>query len=895
MVESQLSTGIAGLDRMLKGLIPGDNVVWQVERIEDFVPFVEPYCDFARRAGRRLVYFRFADHEPLVPEAFAEATCRLDTAAGFEQFLTEIHRVVRQAGRGAFFVFDCLSTLSEAWHSDRMLGNFFRLTCPYVFDLESLAYFPLLRNYHSRHAAGPIAETTQILLDVHRHRGTLHLQPTKVQHRYSPTMYMLHACRGDDVVPVSESSTIAEILAAVPWAGLESVRLRLGKWNRMFLEAEQAWELLQRGDDPQVDLRALRRTLLCMVFTRDERLLKLAERYLTLGDVLGVWKRMIGTGLIGGKAVGMLLARAILRQTDARWAELLEAHDSFFIGSDVFYSFLVENGCWWLRQRQRDPETFLDGVEEARHRILLGSFPDSVVAEFAEMLDYFGQSPIIVRSSSLLEDAYGNAFAGKYESVFCANQGPHQKRLQDFLSAVKTIYASSMSEKALRYRAQRGLLDRDEQMSLLVQRVSGKQYGSFFFPQVAGVALSVNPYVWNKCIDPAAGMVRLVFGLGTRAVDRSDDDYTRVVALNEPTRRPESDAEEIRQYSQRRVDVIDLDASQLVSYEFSRILERNPDLPVELFADEDRELARLAAESNLPAASAWLLTFDSLLSETPFVADMREMLSILHGAYEYPVDLEFTANFFHPPRYQINLVQCRPLQVAAAGAAAELPERVEPENLVLEASGAVVGPSRLLGIQRLIYVVPDVYAQLTNQERYATARLIGKLMHLKPRPAGVMLVGPGRWGTTTPSLGVPVAFAEIDKVSVLCEIVAMRDDLVPDVSLGTHFFNDLVESDILYLALFPGRKGNAWNREFLEGRPNRLAELLPDAANWSHLVRVIDFPLPSGDGGPPSGDGDSAPMLKLCADSLEQRVVCFLDHGEAAACEGGAAPAAARR
>ena len=70
-----------------------------------------------------------------------------------------------------------------------------------------------------------------------------------------------------------------------------------------------------------------------------------------------------------------------------------------------------------------------------------------------------------------------------------------------------------------------------------------------------------------------------------------------------------------------------------------------------------------------------------------------------------------------------------------------------------------------------------------------------------------MLIGPGRWGTTTPSLGVPVSFAEIDTVSVLCEIVAMRDDLVPDVSLGTHFFNDLVEMDILYLALFPGRQG----------------------------------------------------------------------------------------
>ena len=112
------------------------------------------------------------------------------------------------------------------------------------------------------------------------------------------------------------------------------------------------------------------------------------------------------------------------------------------------------------------------------------------------------------------------------------------------------------------------------------------------------------------------------------------------------------------------------------------------------------------------------------------------------------------------------------------------------------------------------------------RDRYSIARLIGRLLHLRgetvagtlPQPPrkNVMLIGPGRWGTTTPSLGVPVHFAEINTVAVLCEIVAMRDDLVPDVSLGTHFFNDLVEKDMLYLALFPKREGNYWNDALLD-------------------------------------------------------------------------------
>jgi pyruvate, water dikinase len=872
MSDPQLSTGLPGLDGMLKGLIPGDNLVWQVESLADFAPFVGPYCEAALSRGRKLVYFRFADHEPLVPDSAGATVHRLHTTQGFEHFITEIHRAIQDAGRGAYFVFDCLSTLAEAWCSDRMLGNFFMLTCPYVYDRQSLAYFPLLRNCHSFHASTPIAETTQIFIDVYRHNDRLYLHPTKVQQRYSATMYMLHVWDGDEFPPVTDSSTMAEILTARPWAGLESVRLRLGKWNRTFLQAEDAWEAIGRGQRPTAEADSLLPELLRMAISRDDRVTRLAQRYFTVPDVLGIWKRMIGTGLIGGKSVGMLLARAILKRTDPRWNDLLEAHDSFFIGSDVFYSFLVENGCWWLRQKQHDPQTFLDNVEEARRRILMGNFPDYIVAEFSEMLDYFGQSPIIVRSSSLLEDNYGNAFAGKYESEFCANQGPHQKRLDDFLSAVKTIYASTMSEKALRYRAQRGLLDQDEQMSLLVQRVSGIRYGGLFYPQVAGVGLSRNPYVWNKCIDPAAGVVRLVFGLGTRAVDRSDDDYTRIVALNAPERRPESDMDEVRQYSQRKVDVIDLEANQLASHEFSEVAKHSSDLPVHIFASTGGGVARRALGDEAAGGATPVLTFEHLLMHTPLVADMREMLRVLQEAYDYPVDLEFTANFFGPDRYRINLVQCRPLQVVSDGAAVELPESINRDDCILEAHGAVIGQSRVNRIDRLVYVPPSVYGQLPVRDRYSIARLIGRLLHLDEanRPRHVMLIGPGRWGTTTPSLGVPVSFAEIDTASALCEIVAMRDDLVPDVSLGTHFFNDLVEMDVLYVALFPGRKDNVWNREFFENSPNRLAELLPGEAQWADAVRVIDVPTES--------RPDAALMLN--ANAITQQVVCYLERVE---------------
>lgn len=861
-MTAALTTGLPGLDRILKGLLPGDNIVWQVASIDHYRPFVKPVCEAALAAGKAVVYFRFGRHEPLLDPAPGIEIHPLDPEEGFERFIGEIHRVLDEVRDRGVYLFDCLSDLAADWCSDRMLANFFRLTCPYVYEVAGLAYFAILKDCHSPQAISLIADTTQILIDVYRDESRLYIHPIKVQQRHSSTMYTLHAWEGDVFQPVSESATIARVLTAKPFAGASVSRPRLGVWTKAFLEAEEFLETRPpaRGEsEPE-----LKRRLLRMLISRDERMLALAEEYFTLSDPLQVWKRTIGTGLIGGKAVGMLVARAILRAASPRWQNLLEEHDSFYVGSDVFYSYLVQNGCWWIRAKQRDPARFLEGAEEGRRRILTGTFSPEIQQEFAAMLDYFGQCPIIVRSSSLLEDAYGNSFAGKYESVFCANQGPPGKRLEDFMTAVRTVYASTMSERALRYRAHRGMLDRDEQMSLLVQRVSGAMHGSLFFPHAAGVALSYNPYVWNERIDPKAGVLRVVLGLGTRAVDRNDDDYTRVVALNAPQLRPEAGLDQVRRYTQRKVDTLDLAANQLVSRDFVDVLAECPTLPIETFASRDDELERLSEASG--GGKHWLLTFDRLLSETSFVSDMRELLKTLSDAYGCQVDTEFTANFFEREGYRLNLLQCRPLQVHAEAGIQELSDRVGGENLIFEARGVVVGQSRVISPERIIYVVPEDFGKLPIRDRYQIARIIGHLIHLSG-PTSIVLLGPGRWGTTTPSLGVPVSYAEISRASVVCEIVAMREGLVPEVSLGTHFFNELVEANILYLALFPGRSDNHLGASFFEAMPNRLAELLPDAAGWSHVLRVID-----------AADLSAGRAMKLHADNVHQRVVCYLQN-----------------
>lgn len=864
-----ISTGLTALDGVLQGVRPGDNLVWQTDTHRDYLPFVRPFCEHAAAAGEKVVYFRFAAQRPVLVEMDNVERVELKPEEGFELFITRIHDKIQQEGKGRKYVFDSMSDLAFGCFSDRMVGNFFKLTCPFLTEMGDVTYFAILRYYHSYHATQHITETTQFLLDVYRYKGKLHIQPQKAFGRFSPTLFMLHEWDNEAFVPIKESGRISDVLAASPWPGLRSASYRqIGVWDKQFMHGEEVLTSINNNEIPKEKADVVFGRLVPLAISSDPRIQKLVKEYFTLADLIYTWKRMIGSGMIGGKSVGVLLARAILKKHDSRWDDLLEAHDSFFIGSDVFYTFLVENGCWWERRNQKDPHTFLHGIDEAQDKILKGAFPEYIIKRFSDMIEYFGQSPIIVRSSSLLEDNFGNAFAGKYESVFCANQGTHEERLGEFINAVRTIYASTMSREALTYRAKRGVLDRDEQMALLVQRVSGAPHGSWFFPQVAGVAFSFNSYAWSKKIDPEAGVMRIVFGLGTRAVDRADDDYTRVVALNAPEVRPEASFDQVRRYAQRRVDLLDLKDNCFRNADFIDIAGQCADIPMPLFAIKDRAAEKFYEDRGRNTDKSWILTFDALFAKAGFHKQIHAMLTTLKEVYGTHVDVEFAANFQKDGAYKINLLQCRPLQVKMdLESAAPLPN-IAPGQIVLEANGGVIGHSRRMKLDWIIYVVPQVYGKLPEGDRYQIANLIGRVCHHPDlaEEQQVMLVGPGRWGTSTASLGIPVSFGDIHTASVMCEIDSMHEGLVPDLSLGTHFFNEMVEMNILYLAYFAGKKENSLNAEFLTGLPNRLAELFPEDARWSDAVRVLKVKRK-----------ELKKALCLSADSPKQRALVYLD------------------
>ncbi|MBN1777015.1 MAG: phosphoenolpyruvate synthase [Clostridiales bacterium] len=808
----KISSGIPSLDTLLDYIRIGDNVVFQVSSLQDYSVFVDEFVRQAKRDERRLIYMRFAQHPPLVSAEDA-VTYTLNPDEGFEPFTTQVHNIVTDEGLGAFYVFDCLSELQGAWAADLMMGNFFRVICPHLFKMDTVAFFPLMRSDHAFDTLARIRETTQLFLDVYSAGELLYIHPIKVWNRYSPTMFMPHASnrRALQFSALTDAVDASHFYSVVPVPGSGQ---DLDSWARYFQDYAAG------PPDGACDRRTCR-----MMLTTDSKIAALLDAALDREDYLDVKARMIGTGRIGGKACGMLLARKILARELPALARRTEPHDSFFIGDHVFYTFLVYNGLWDLRVAQKSGEGYYALAGKLAGGIMNGGFPDTVRAMFRRTLEYFGQSPIIVRSSSLLEDGFGNAFAGKYESVFCVNQGDPQQRLAAFESAVKTVYASTMNRSALEYRARRGLQEKDEQMSILVQRVSGSVVGRYFYPSAAGVGYSYDPYNWNRSIDPGRGLLRMVCGLGTRAVDRTGQDYPRLIHIGKPAQSTLVTADEKVRFSQHYADVLDLTANRTSSIPIGTLVGAAPAWYGSYVAEYDR---------------TYYATCRGFTENPDFLADMENILAVLQREYGCPVDIEYTANLSPSGEYVICILQCRPLVTLGYQAAATDMPSPDGADLLFEAHNTSMGISLTRKIDTVVLVSSEGYNRLPYRNKSEIVGIVSKINHAnRAEGKAVMLICPGRIGTASPELGVPLRFSDISCFSMIVEYDDAKLGFLPELSFGSHLFQDLVESRIYYSALFSsGSNRSVFRPELLE--EFRLAEPENRPERLGGIVAVYD-------------------------------------------------------
>ncbi len=830
----RIESGIPEMDKALDNIRLGDNVVWRVSELDDFRYFMEPYLEQAIRDKRNIIYFRFASHPPLIKNRPEVKTIQVPLSHRFETFTVEIHNEIEKAGRDAFYIFDVLSELQAAWATDLMMGNFFRVTCPFLFILDTVAFFPIIRGKHSVHAINKILNTTQLFFDVYKDSKNIYVRPEKVWNRNSDTMFRPHIYNPEtgSFRPILDGVKAGRFYQTLKKAQREAGEQYMDSWDRFFNRVKGFYHL---GEDITDQCGRM-----CdIMMTRDEKMRALVKKHFEPDDYFEVRDHMVGTGMIGGKACGMLLARAIIRNDAPEVDEVLEPHDSFYVGSDVYYTYIVDNGFWDVRIRQRTEEGYFELAEEFATRLREGSFSPALREQFERIVDYYGQDPYIVRSSSILEDGFGNAFAGKYESVFCANKGSIEQRVAEFEEAVKTVYASSMNLSALDYRKRRGLDKRDEQMALLVMRVSGTYYGPYYMPCAAGVGYSYSPYRFLESIDPKAGMLRLVMGLGTSAVDRTEGSYPRLVSLDAPERTIYTEVCDRHQYSQRKLEVVRDSERVLEQLDLSAIEPELPrylaDILLEHDTDAEYRLREMGRDTQVRFISC-----RGLVKNEEMMSRMQRMMQAIQAEYDYPVDTEFTINLSDDGEYLINLLQCRPLQVLNDEAKISIPENIGDENIFLENKGVSMGLSRQSDLDIIVYVDPVAYYHMPYADKPAVAKMIGRVnWSYRDRDRHMMLVVPGRVGTSSPELGVPVTFSDISAFEAICEVEEKEAGYNPELSYGSHMFQDLVEADILYTAVFANEKTIRFAPELLP-EMREISSQFDEERSLGGIVKVYD-------------------------------------------------------
>jgi hypothetical protein len=498
----------------------------------------------------------------------------------------------------------------------------------------------------------------------------------------------------------------------------------------------------------------------------------------------------------------------------------------------------------WNDQKYKSAEQIFSDFPRIRVEFEAGEFPPDILEKLQVMLDEIGPRPIIVRSSSQLEDNFGTSFAGKYDSFFCPNQRTRAENLRALTRAISKTFASTLKPDALLYRRSKGLQDYDERMAILIQPVQGERFGRYFLPHGAGVAFSRNLYRWSPQIKREEGFTRMVWGLGTRAVERVGNDFPRLVALGHPNLQPDDSPEAIRRYSQQFVDLIDLDENSLKTVPVHEILKPNYP-PLRYLVEVEQEGYFTSLRVRLPETEIPRLavTFKEFLRRTPFAARLSSILHILEQNYHSAVDLEYTVSITDSDTLQpgviINLLQCRPQSHLQSGVG-PCPPKEFPCEAVVFSTNFMVPQGYVQDIHYVLFVLPEIYFQLpTAEARNSLGRIIGRL-NAEMEGKSYICVGPGRWGTANTDLGVYICYSDIFNAAALVELSGSSIGPAPEPSFGTHFFQDLMEAQIFPLAVSLDQKDTIFNRDFFYKAPNSSGKFLQLEAEQENCLRLID-------------------------------------------------------
>lgn len=575
--------------------------------------------------------------------------------------------------------------------------------------------------------------------------------------------------------------------------------------------------------------------------------LEVAKKVFTIWDLIDINKHRIGKGCIGGKAAGMLLAHRILQNAeDAEIRSSVMESDTYFIGAEEFYTFLSFNDQLDLLDLRYDEEiVYRQRYPEIVERFKFTHFPKEIVDSLSRVINEIKGKPFIVRSSSMLEEDLQHSLTGYYGSHVIPNQGTTQDALNALMDAIRSIYAGVFDPKVLNYRKRNGLIDFPESIAVLIQVITGCKTGNFFFPDIAGTGSSKSPFRWrgNLPMDlKDEGYLRLVCGMGTRAVNRTATDFTQIVVLNDPEKTRTVFSVDEPEFAQSYIDLINLKTNKFESLEIPEVInEKYALFPLIVQTIEGGKLRPVMRGVD---PDGFVINFDELIRKSDFTKLMRDILATLEKAYRRPVMIEFTMGVDMTsnthPAFQIQIDKFRPISQAEKLERQYTFEPI-PEDKVFLKSDIYVMNGFEKNIRYIVTIHCPEFNQMNNISVSKLQQFIRKLDERLGKD-GYILMSNGRLGVKQQEQGVPITLSEFPNARAVVEVSDSVSGENADPMAGTNFFQNLQEAGIYVISINRYRDTNFLDDAFFAQQPNQVRAWVEDVPeSLAEIIQV--FPV----------------------------------------------------
>ncbi len=520
----------------------------------------------------------------------------------------------------------------------------------------------------------------------------------------------------------------------------------------------------------------------------------------------------IGEGSLGGKARGLAFIDSFIKNHDLanKWEGILVTIPrTVVISTEVFEEFMDLNNLWKIATSRLTDEQILQSFVSATLPVRIYKDLDA----FARVV----KNPIAVRSSSMLEDSHYQPFAGIYSTFMLPKvDEDKQKMVYMIADAIKSVYASVYFKSSKTYLAATQNIIDAERMAIILQEVCGNKYGNRFYPTVSGVARSINFYPVGL-EKPEDGIANIAFGLGKLIVEggaglRFSPKYpTKVLQL--------SSADSALKETQREFYALDLDAEHFhastddgvnISKLKIRDAESDSSLP---FVASTFDMENHIIRDHFAHKGRKVVTFNNILKHNSFpLADiLKTLMKIGETEMNNPIEMEFAVNLDVPPGSPkiFNFLQIRPVVENTDELSFRLEEVIVGDTIIYSVSA--LGNGLIRNIRDIVYVKPECFRAADS---YTIACRIEALNDQFIKKGGnYVLVGPGRWGSSDPWLGIPVKWPQISAARVIVE--SGLPDYRIDPSQGTHFFQNLTSFRVGYLTINPYLRDGHYDLDFL--------------------------------------------------------------------------------